>query len=149
MRLRLNYFISLVNWMELTLYISSIIFVSVFHDECLCPLQWQWQIGIVAVFLAWINLMIFVSKFPLTGIYVLMFTTICYTFLKILVLSLLLVIGFALTFFLVFHEPSVMVGNQTFKVVTCSMFIYVCEYSCVLYVVCVCVCVCVCECENM
>ena len=111
-RVKLNYFISLINWMELTLYILSFIFVLVFHDKCLCPFRWQWQIGIVAVFLAWINLMIFFSKFPLTGVYVLMFTTICYTFLKILVLSLLLVIAFALTFFLIFHEPSVMVGNQ-------------------------------------
>ena len=137
MRVKLNYFISLVNWMELTLYILSIIFVLVFHDKCLCPFRWQWQIGIVAVFLAWINLMIFFSKFPLTGVYVLMFTTICYTFLKILVLSLLLVIAFALTFFLIFHEPSVMVGNWSIKVVTCSV-LYVC-----LSVVCVCASVCI------
>ena len=112
MRVKMSYFISLVNWLEITLYVFSFIFVWVFHDECLCPYRWQWQLGIVAVFFAWINLMIFFSKFPLTGVYVLMFTKICRTFLKILVLSLLLVIAFALTFFLIFHEPSVMVGIE-------------------------------------
>ena len=111
-RVKMSYFISLDNWLEIILYIFSFIFVWVFHDECLCPYRWQWQLGIVAVFFAWINLMIFFSKFPLTGVYVLMFTKICRTFLKILVLSLLLVIAFALTFFLIFHEPSVMVGIE-------------------------------------
>ena len=111
-RVKMRYFVSLVNWLEIILYVFSFIFVWVFHDECLCPYRWQWQLGIVAVFFAWINLMIFFSKFPLTGVYVLMFTKICRTFLKILVLSLLLVIAFALTFFLIFHEPSVMVGNE-------------------------------------
>ena len=138
--------------MELCLYVFSIIFVWVFHDRCLCPFLWQWQLGIVAVFLAWINLMIFFSKFPLTGVYVLMFTTICRTFLKILVLSLLLVIAFALTFFLIFHEPSViMVGKGChwvcFVVCMCArMWVLMstynicgCAYVCVSFINCVCV----------
>ena len=111
-KMKVNYFTSLVNWIEICLYILTFIFVWIFHDKCLCPFRWQWQLGIIAVFLAWINLVIFFSKFPLTGVYVLMFTTICQTFIRILFFSLLLVTAFALTFFLTFHEPGIMVGNK-------------------------------------
>ena len=83
--------------MEIGLYVCSIIFTWVFHVDCLCPLTWQWQIGVV--------LIVFISKFPLTGTYVLMFVKILYTFLKILILSFLLVLAFGLTFYLTFTQP--------------------------------------------
>ena len=103
------YFLDWINWMEIVLYLCSIIFVWVFHVDCLCPLTWQWQIGVVAVFLGWIDLIVFISKFPLTGIYVLMFIKILITFLKILILSVLLVIAFGLTFYLTFTQPIILV----------------------------------------
>ena len=99
-----------INWMEIALYACAIVFVWVFHVNCLCPLTWQWQIGVVAVFLGWIDLIVFISKLPLTGIYVLMFMKIIYTFLKVLILSILLVVAFGLTFFLVFTQPDISVG---------------------------------------
>ena len=91
------------------LYVCSIVFVWVFNVECLCPLRWQWQIGVAAVFLGWIDLIVFISKFPLTGIYVLMFVKILQTFLRMLILSILLVVGFGLTFYLAFTEPEILV----------------------------------------
>ena len=95
--------------MEIVLFVCSIIFVWVFHVDCLCPLEWQWQIGVVAVFLGWIDLIVFISKFPLTGIYVLMFVKILYTFLGMLILSILLVLAFGLTFYLAFTKPEIWV----------------------------------------
>ena len=56
-----------VNFVELTLFACAIIFSFVFTDPCLCPTTWQWQIGCVAVFLAWIDFIIFIRKLPLTG----------------------------------------------------------------------------------
>ena len=56
-----------VNLVELTLFVCAIIFSFVFMDKCLCPTSWQWQIGCVAVFLAWIDFIIFIRKLPLTG----------------------------------------------------------------------------------
>ena len=105
----LHYVADWINWMEIALYILSITFVLVFRADCLCPLTWQWQIGVVAVFLGWINLIVFISKFPLTGIYVLMFVKILYTFLKVLILSILLVVAFGLTFYLAFTQPEILV----------------------------------------
>ena len=64
--LKLRYVIDWVNWLEVILFISSLIFVSVYND-CQCTAKWQWQIGIIAVFLAWIDFIIFIRKLPLTG----------------------------------------------------------------------------------
>ena len=112
-----GYVLDWINWMEIVLYLFSIIFVWVFHVDCLCPLTWQWQIGVVAVFLGWVDLIVFISKFPLTGIYVLIFVKIVSTFLKILVLSLFLVLAFGLTFYLVFTQPEILV-----KLISDSVF---------------------------
>ena len=104
-----HYFFEPINWIETTLFVSSIIFVWVFHVDCLCPLEWQWQIGVVAVFLGWIVLIVFGSKYPLTGIHVLIFINIFYTFVKVLLLSVLLLLAFGLTFYLAFTQPELMV----------------------------------------
>ena len=98
-----RYIFDWINWMEIILYICAIVFVWVFHADCLCPLTWQWQIRVVAVFLGWIDLIAFISKFPLTGIYVLMFVKILYTFLKMLILSILLVLALGLTLASIWH----------------------------------------------
>lgn len=104
-----RYIFEWTNWMEIVLFVCSIMFVWVFHVDCLCPLKWQWQIGVVAVFLGWINLIAFISKFPLVGIYVLMFFKIARTFVKLLMFAFLLVLAFGLTFYLTFFQPEILV----------------------------------------
>ena len=75
------------------------------QTECYCERNWQWQVGVVAVFLAWINLVIFAEKIPLTGLYVVMFLNIFYTFMRMVILAFLLVISFALAFYMLFYDP--------------------------------------------
>ena len=104
-----HYFLNWINWMEITLYISTFFFVWLFHAPCWCPQEWQWQSGAVAVFLAWIVLIVFFQKLHLTGVYVLMFTTILVTFLKLTLLALLLVLSFSLSFYMLFETRSVKV----------------------------------------
>ena len=99
-----------VNWLEIPLYLCSIIFTFVFATPCLCVYNWQWQMGVVAVFLSWIGLVSFLQKWPVTGVYVLMFINIIQSFLKIAFLALLLVIAFALAFYMLFFEPDEMVS---------------------------------------
>ena len=100
-----------VNWIEILLFIASIISAWVFHADCLCLFDWQWELGVVAVFLGWMTLIIFIAKFPLTGVYVLMFVNILYTFIRVLLLSILLVVAFGLSFYLVFNQPELEVGS--------------------------------------
>lgn len=108
-RLRVwKYFLDWVNWVELALFTCSILFVVVFFTDCYCPMRWQWQLGALAVFLGWLDLIIFIRKLPLTGIYVVMFVDIFYTFCRLFFLSLLLVIAFGLAFYMAFYEPILM-----------------------------------------
>jgi len=103
--LMLNYVKDWVNWIEVAVYICSMMFAWIVHTECLCLFEWQWHFGVAAVFLAWITLLTFAQKFPHTGIYVLMFLSICWTFLKAVILFALLVLAFSLAFYMIFFEP--------------------------------------------
>ena len=106
----LEYLQDWVNWLEIPLYLCSMIFTFVFATPCLCVYNWQWQIGVIAEFLGWIGLISFLQKWPVTGIYVLMFINIIQSFLKIAFLALLLVIAFALAFYMLFFEPDEIVS---------------------------------------
>jgi len=117
----LDYLLDWVNWLEIPLYLFSIIFTFVFATPCLCVHSWQWQIGVVAVFLGWVGLITFLQKWGVTGVYVLMFVNIITTFLKIAFLALLLVVAFALAFYMLLFEPDEMViennsTNLSFKI---------------------------------
>ena len=106
----LEYLQDWVNWLEIPLYLSSMIFTFVFATPCLCLCNWQWQIGVVSVFLSWIGLISFLQKWPVTGVYILMFINIIQSFLKIAFLAFLLVIAFAQAFYMLFFEPNEMVS---------------------------------------
>ncbi|CAI8048714.1 Transient receptor potential cation channel subfamily A member 1 homolog [Geodia barretti] len=104
----LPYFVNWVNWVEMTLFVCSIIFVFTFFTDCFCPTEWQWQLGAIAVFLGWIDLIIFTRKLTFTGIYVVMFIDIFYTFCRLFFLSFLLVVAFGLAFYMTFNDPDLM-----------------------------------------
>ena len=118
-QLHLNYILNWVNWLEVILFILSIIFAWVFHTHCLCEKSWQWQLGIVAVFLAWIDLVVFIRKLPLVGIYVVLFIDIFKIFLKMIFFSILLVVAFGLAFYMAFFEPGVIVSRPWLPVCCC------------------------------
>jgi len=101
-----EYFYEVDNWLEAYLFISSIIFVSYgLQSGCQCPESWNWQFGAFTLLLAWLDLVLFLKKFPPTGVYVLMFLDILHTFLKMIMLSTLFVISFGLTFYMIFFRP--------------------------------------------
>ena len=103
---RQEYFLELDNWMEDCLFTSSIIFVYYgLQPGCQCPESWQWQFGAFTLLLAWLDLVLFLKKFPDTGVYVLMFVDILQTFMKMILLSTLFVISFGLTFYMIFFRP--------------------------------------------
>ena len=104
-----EFFKSPINYMEVVMYILSIVFVSVSQNECLCPTRGQWQAGIIAVFFAWFDLLFFLNKWPLIGIYIEMWRRIILNFLKIAILAVFLIFAFGITFYLTFHEPHVQV----------------------------------------
>ena len=118
MRRPLTYLLDWVNWAEISLYLCSIIFVFVFATPCLCVYRWQWQFGVIAVFLGWIVLITFLQKWPLMGVYVLMFMHVIKSYLKVALLALLLITAFGLAFYLQFFEPDEMVSHSCFTILS-------------------------------
>lgn len=104
-KFRLQYFLDWVNYLEIILFTTSILFAFVYTEQCFCPRPWQWELGAIAVFFAWIDLVIFVRKLPVTGIYVVMFMNIFYILLKLAFLAVLLILAFAFSFYMIFNDP--------------------------------------------
>uniref|UniRef100_A0A1X7TU83 Ion transport domain-containing protein n=1 Tax=Amphimedon queenslandica TaxID=400682 RepID=A0A1X7TU83_AMPQE len=102
---RLQYLTSFANFLEISLFIFTIIFTSVRSNQCYCTHPWQWQIGVIAVFLSWIALIFFVEKLPIVGIYVVMFIKIFNNFIKVVILALLLISAFAIPLYMMFNDP--------------------------------------------
>ena len=97
--------------METVLYIFSIIFVAVRpHFD-----HWIWQLGVLAIFQGWIVLIAYLQQWPCTGVYVLMLVHIIKSFLKVSFLALLLVVAFALTFYMQFFQHKEMVSQLSFE----------------------------------
>ena len=90
------------NYVQVLNFIFSMIFVSGFGNECWCAPSWQWQFGALALFLAWFNLVILLKDMPFTGIPINMLFNICLTFVGLVFLPVLLIISFALPFYMLF-----------------------------------------------
>ena len=105
------------DWLnKILLYATSIAFVVSFMGSCChCITSWQWQLGVLALFLGWTNLVIYASKFPLMGIYVIMLARVFYTFLKVVLLASILVIAFGLSFYMAFYDPDFDVGFDEYS----------------------------------
>ena len=104
---RFKYFKEFDNYFQVVLFLLTIIFVGPgFANDCWCAHNWQWQIGALTLCLGWFNLIILLKDIPWTAIPINMFMNICFTFLKVLFLPLLLLFAFALPFYMVFVRPS-------------------------------------------
>ena len=102
---RVYYFLNLHNYMEIVLYITVLIFVQVDPDECWCADKITWQIGAAACVLAWLNLVFILKRLPFTAIPINMMINMIGTFISIGLLPLLLVVTFALPFYMLLANP--------------------------------------------
>ncbi|KAF6772124.1 hypothetical protein AHF37_09065 [Paragonimus kellicotti] len=106
--------------MELTIFSLAILSV-MDHDDCYRELgvkpNWQWQCAAVGIFLSWLDLLLFLRRIPLLGIFVLMFTVIMRTFAKFSVVFFLFILAFAFGFYTVLsnHAPFNSFGNSLLK----------------------------------
>ena len=102
------------NWIEVILFICSILFASGAYVQCcVCVENWQWQLGALSIFLAWLDLVLFMKKLPLFGVYVVMYIQIIYTFLRFAFLALLFIVAFGLSFYMLFVQYSLPVSYVT------------------------------------
>ena len=104
---RQNYLTELENYMEILLIVSTVIFtIAAQAEECFCLRGYAWQLGALAVFLAWIDLVLYLKKLPLTGIPINMLQSVVVTFLRLIYLPAILIIAFAIPFYMIFSRVS-------------------------------------------
>lgn len=96
-----NYFHweNLIEWITYSFAFLLVVDVNSCEQETGLRTPWQWQMGAIAIFLAWLNLVLFIRKVPRFGIYVVMFTDVLYTFVQFFPVFFLFIVAFALAFF--------------------------------------------------
>lgn len=99
----ISYITSFENYLEVAGHVLIVLFmidpIYAFYCQSL-PYDWPWQCGIFAVFLTWINFFVSMKRFPLIGIYILMYVDILFTFLKIVVMALFFLVAFGMAFYM-------------------------------------------------
>ena len=114
-----KYFKDVDNYFQLALFSSTIIFIYGFDNEYWCANTWQWQIGALAVFLSWLNF-IFILKYMPYGIAgpINMFLSICVTFLRLILLPILLLLAFGVPHYMVFVRTQVSMPMYSHRLLT-------------------------------
>ena len=104
---KLQYLKEIDNYLEILLIACTAIFAIAGHaEDCFCVNSFSWQLGAMALFLGWIDLIVYLKKLPLTGIRINMLQTVMITFLKLVYLPAILIIAFALPFYMLFSRVS-------------------------------------------
>ena len=88
------------------MFILTIVFVFGFWNDCWCAPPWQWQIGALALFMAYINFLFVLKGTPLVGVPINMLFNIITTFLELIYLPILLILSFAFPFYMLFVRNS-------------------------------------------
>lgn len=97
------------NWLQWMIIISIFACVQPVPDMNVKQdvYNWQHHVAAVAIFLSWVELMMIVSRFPIFGLYIQMFTTVSINFSKFMLAYFFLFIAFALSFGVIFaNYPS-------------------------------------------
>ena len=64
----------------------------------------KWNAGAISVFLTWVNLLLFLTRFPYFGVYVEMFVEVLGTVLRVLVVFGIFIVAFSLSFYALLRE---------------------------------------------
>ena len=110
---RFRYFTEISNLLEWLLYGTSFAFMIpyVMPDDVTDDLFEEmrdpyllWIVGVTSIFLCYANLVLFLRRFRLSGIYVTMFLEVTQTVVKVLLVFIVFIIGFSIVFFILFKE---------------------------------------------
>ena len=97
-----KYFTDPQNYFQVVTYVCVIIFVFPVGQECWCYPSWRWQIGALAIFLAWINNFLLLKHLPYFGKPVTMLFNVYFNFILLIYLPILLILTFAFPFYMLF-----------------------------------------------
>ncbi|XP_065677445.1 uncharacterized protein LOC100203916 isoform X1 [Hydra vulgaris] len=100
----ISYINNPVKILEFFLYISTALFMvpfitCQFHLKMTNLESMKWQSGSLSILLAWSKILLYLENLPFIGLYIVMFTEVLYTLLKVLLVFGTLLIGFGLSFY--------------------------------------------------
>ncbi|XP_028924250.1 transient receptor potential cation channel subfamily A member 1 [Ornithorhynchus anatinus] len=95
---RLNYLSDQNNWIEWLIYTTSLVFVSPLFLSV--PADVQWQCGAIAVYMSWMNFLLYLQRFEHFGIYIVMLWEIMRTLFQTTVVFFFLILAFGLSFYI-------------------------------------------------
>ncbi|XP_066434673.1 transient receptor potential cation channel subfamily A member 1 isoform X2 [Eleutherodactylus coqui] len=98
---KLKYLMDGSNIIDWSIYVTSILFASAVCTNPLFVASWRWQCAAIAVFTSWVNFLIYLQRFETCGIYIVMFWEILRTLLQIIAIFFFLILGFALSFYVI------------------------------------------------
>ena len=112
---RWSYFKDLSNYLNWTLYITAALFMVPYvtsQDVLNKILVFAgtkyslvlWNIGVIAIFLCYTNMMLFLRRYRLFGTYISMYIEVTKTVFQVMVVFIFLLLGFALAFYVLFKE---------------------------------------------
>ncbi|CAG5103504.1 Oidioi.mRNA.OKI2018_I69.chr1.g800.t1.cds [Oikopleura dioica] len=99
---RLQYLRKIPNWIEVALYISTIIFVINIDSEYNLVETWQWKCGVVVIWLAWIVFFIKLMNIPKMGYYLIMMGKVTMTWIYFGMVFLVFIFAFTIILYLLF-----------------------------------------------
>lgn len=100
---RMKYLRSLSNYFEWVGYGFALFYIV---PPCDCKLGFRQEIGAMALFFGWMNLILFLRRFSSYGQYIIMLTTMFATLFKVLLLFFMFVMAFSSTFYLLLDEQT-------------------------------------------
>lgn len=103
---RIEYLKDWENYMEICLSALTIVFAaSVRANKCFCASGPEWQLGGLVIFMAWLDFILLMRSVPFTAISINMLLSITKSFFKVIALPLILLVGFGIPLFMLFHIP--------------------------------------------
>lgn len=115
-RKRVAYLKNFLNYVEWLCYVASIVYI---FPTCDCKYGYKLEVGAVAIFFAWMNLILYFRRLSSYGQYVIMLTTMFVTLVKVLLLWMLFIMAFGTTFFLIVDKEHF----NTFGYALMSMYV--------------------------
>ena len=103
--LRFKYFLSFVNYLEVTLYASTLFYITSYLFKTRLN-RISYEVGCICTFLGWVNVMFFLQRVPMFRIVIVMFIQVCLTIVKVLLVFSTVILSFILTFYMLFMKQS-------------------------------------------
>ncbi|XP_070579658.1 transient receptor potential cation channel subfamily A member 1-like [Ptychodera flava] len=100
-KLNMQYMMEISNYVDWGMYVSTFMFIL---PPAYQPCVMQWKAGAVAIFFAWMNLILYFRRIDVFGIYIVMFFEVVKSFAKALVVILLFIAAFSFSFYMLLQK---------------------------------------------